>query len=1639
MLSKEQAQERLKSFHNPRETEMQVARLQKLSDKTSRIGQALIQAGPEWEKIKKEQNSLPGFRRAAQEQVGDLNSTQRQALFAALFPGTVALVEETWNLFDHLPYQTGYVRRPFRAPNQKFATAKSSWLSQFAVFTKGYQHQDVAWLAAWAAHVTGFFAPRALGYLFAAAIDKGGTTGDEVFNILVSSANGTHEIGMMGRHVVHGLLCSSRADGWEYIERMLLAAQREEGLRQSILEAIDEAHPQAFRRLLRVVVENNLSRFSAVTRACGVWFGLPFEAINQKAVNKILAQVLRYLENPADGMEAIKNGDAQDAYYAIWCLAFDDVNSALPYAVSLAHSDNVEKRFAAIHLIAQTNLQEALPELLHALDDDDLRIPARILPNLNPWEYKGELLSKSDLFERLERLLARIKHKQNNLKPLVWDWSPISLDRESVSGKMIDSLGSRPIKRLLPYLSMMKPWDRRRVAELLGNSKHKDEEALQTLLMLTGDASPDVRKKALDGLNGIALKESDLAYLENLLSRQAQDLRQGIIQLLYGLSDKKLIESLNRLINHKGEKQRLAALEILRECRQKNRLSKQAQSLAQEYKQRATLSDSETRLLDDLLSQSVEKYSLEDALGLMNPKNRTKPTPVKSRGVKHIFSAPKLITSAAIACLKSLDDLVEEHRNDLIETPRRNDKTTELLGNIRSAWFLYDRSHSQPKNYATFSLRDMADAWLQSRPDRLRDADGFDLIRAWVAVQLFRPHHAFEFSWTTAVPNKLQAYFGIASDFDLKHREVVEVMLEWLVWAHPAKHETDFILDALEDSIAKIPHSELTGVEEKYGRKSRILSQGKLMYLQVARSQREFRLQSWQKEHHARFWNLICWLNEPKPNLPGDYALLDDALLAFQSGAATRNDLFYMFLGAQNQERRFHLLSQFSGRKLHPRNSEYAKFPILQEIMDACRERILDVECRRGELPTAATTPAMSIRSVPGMRNLFRLLAALGNDGFARGYFYGQNRSGVFSHLIRNCYPLKEDTWDGFAEQARLQHIPEKRLIELAVYAPQWVDFVQHATGWAHLSDSVWWLYAHTKDRQWTVEQDIREEWHAWIAERTPLSADDLMDGAVDVVWFNRVYSDVGADRWQQLYDAALYTSGGIGHTRARLYSDAMLGNLEAGVLVERISKKRHQDSVRALGLIPLGDIKNQKNEILSRYEVMQEFLRTCKKFGSQRQASEKLAVSIGMQNLARTAGYEDPQRLEWAMEIESVSDLSLGPVTVNVDGYQFTLSIDDLGEPVFETRRNDKIIKAIPAMIKKNELVSALLERKHKLERQVSRMRLSLEQSMCRGDQFTAAELKTLFQHPMLRAMIEQLIFISPRGLGYPVKVGKALTDHKGQEILLANVERVRIAHPLDLLSGKEWHLWQHECFTRERIQPFKQVFRELYVLTDTEKAEGNLSRRYAGQQVNPRQAVALFGARGWVADPNEGVQRTFHEAGISARVGFLQGMFTPAEVEGLTLEVVVFTRRGEWDALPLEQVPPRIFSEVMRDLDLVVSVAHTGGVDPESSASSVEARAALIRETCSLLNLANVQLNEKYALIDGKLTNYNIHLGSGVVHKQPGGAICIIPVHSQHRGRLFLPFVDNDPKTAEIVSKVILLARDDQIKDPTILEQIL
>ena len=251
-------------------------------------------------------------------------------------------------------------------------------------------------------------------------------------------------------------------------------------------------------------------------------------------------------------------------------------------------------------------------------------------------------------------------------------------------------------------------------------------------------------------------------------------------------------------------------------------------------------------------------------------------------------------------------------------------------------------------------------------------------------------------------------------------------------------------------------------------------------------------------------------------------------------------------------------------------------------------------------------------------------------------------------------------------------------------------------------------------------------------------------------------------------------------------------------------------------------------------------------------------------------------------------------------------------------------------------------------------------------------------------------------------------------------------------------WHAYQQYVFNSQIRQPFKQVFRELYVKTEEELNQHH-SLRYAGNQIQPARTVGCLKSRHWVADVESGLQKIYYKENIVAQMYALADWFSPADIESPTLEWVVFSDRKTGEELKISNIPDIIFSEVMRDIDMAVSVAHAGGVDSETSHSTVEMRKAIAEFTMPLFKLTNVVFNKNHAIINGKRGNYTVHLGSGVIHQEGGPMINVLPVHSQRRGRIFLPFVDEDPKTAEVITKILFFAEDDKIKDPFILEQII
>lgn len=61
------------------------------------------------------------------------------------------------------------------------------------------------------------------------------------------------------------------------------------------------------------------------------------------------------------------------------------------------------------------------------------------------------------------------------------------------------------------------------------------------------------------------------------------------------------------------------------------------------------------------------------------------------------------------------------------------------------------------------------------------------------------------------------------------------------------------------------------------------------------------------------------------------------------------------------------------------------------------------------------------------------------------------------------------------------------------------------------------------------------------------------------------------------------------------------------------------------------------------------------------------------------------------------------------------------------------------------------------------------------------------------------------------------------------------------------------------------------------------------------------------WVVHPEDGPVKTFHDQNLGVRVTMDGGWFTPAEVDGMVLQAVLFTERGSWRPVAIAAVPPR------------------------------------------------------------------------------------------------------------------------------------
>ncbi|MFC7643893.1 DUF4132 domain-containing protein [Streptosporangium lutulentum] len=355
-----------------------------------------------------------------------------------------------------------------------------------------------------------------------------------------------------------------------------------------------------------------------------------------------------------------------------------------------------------------------------------------------------------------------------------------------------------------------------------------------------------------------------------------------------------------------------------------------------------------------------------------------------------------------------------------------------------------------------------------------------------------------------------------------------------------------------------------------------------------------------------------------------------------------------------------------------------------------------------------------------------------------------------------------------------------------------------------------------------------------------------------------------------------------------------------------------------------------------------------------------------------------------------------------------------------------DKKLKGVPAAVRREHPEE--VKRLRELAKQTARQQATLVRALeagCAGE--TAPPYRRLEGHPVTDRLIWEFE-VSP-GV-WRAELGLSVPDVP-----------VRLWHPARA-SVEEVRAWREVVQGKELRQPYKQAFREVYLLTPAEEETRDHSRRFSNHLLRYGQAKALLTDRGWTGmtlghwtgmtlghwdaagGSGECTAAKKLPGGLTVTWDFHldEGAAERDNVGPVSICVsddIRFLAGGS--PVPLADVPPLILSEALRDADLVVGVTSTG-LDPGGHgdywrsygfgalAESAKVRHDALSRLIGRTAIADrCTLTDRFLVVRGDLRTYKIHLGSANILMEPNDAyLCIVSGRDPHAG-LFLPFEED------------------------------
>lgn len=1476
---------------------------------------------------------------------------------------------------------------------------------------------------------------------------------------------------LLTSQIIRAIIISEDTEMRDLLAKLLLAAKQQEGLRQQILENIDWASKDTILYFLHLIQDNKLTRFSSVIRAMNTWTGEGYELTRPALAEKRVQLAIDVLEDESSILRYACSDDALEVNYALWGSAVRDIHATHKLVDQLMEQGRTYQKVAALHFLYSADLpiysaQVALQHL-NEREDRVLAWILRILDVLNirwrsyDWRRGGVdpeeafpagLQARKEIFRQLADIADIIGTKDKQIKDHLYpNLSVVYSSKPALSLMLRLTMACEDAWMLEELLKRWANLPTEVRTELISSTllQPKQIPAHRKLLQdALGDRSSYVREKALARLSEDRMTEHDVARICDALSSRSSNYRKQLVTLLSKQETALTTFAVDRLLKEQDDQRLQGGLSLLLSLRKEH--SELVNSFLPQLRciDREKLSGQAQLLLEQLVCLGKE-WTEENGFGLFDPKDacfQIEPPPQLSAATPKPGLLSRLFGKKTQQQSGVLSNFELRKRLDISDTEIINlFKRLEAVTRAHTDYEYEVENWDGSRRKVLFGNEVHPIAGSERHNPKLEDFPFWEeLLEACepyssdptALVCLLSKYNCFIY--------RLEPWFAtwvvsVSGDFYKSHnpyRNSHELNLQSVLRAILRKKADHKLFNGIAQIYVSLMESLGRENWSKFYDGNPVEHRNSGIFFGGHPALSNHLLDHWRDKFRDYavddddFTFMFKRLRYEMLSTGSKHQLLrfSDYLRAWKLGLIPEAVIYQQMTTAPDA---FHTMKSLTNQRDYRYMERITKdYPEVAKWRDRVIDRVISVEAKRGELATPLSACSGGIQAFEGNEHFVTLLKAMGTDDFDRGasIYIPHNRKESLSHLIKCCRPEKGTSTEEIAGMLKEAGIKDERLAQVAMYAPQWAGILEKVTGWTGLKSGVWLFHAH-------INEYFSAEKETEVAIYSPVTPLQFNDGTFDKNWFMSVYNTLGEQRFHTLYRCAKYiTSGSSQHRRSQLYTDAVLGRLDAEAMLSEIKEKRNQEKLRAWTLIPLRD----EYDALSRYEYIRLFEKESRQFGAQRRDSEKKACRAALENLAITMGCADVDRMLWRLEGQKLEHIRPLMDPKEIGGVVLSLDIASNGAASIQITKNGKQQKTLPAALKKDEWVLKLKQTVKELTEQQRRARQSLENAMITASAFHRSELENLLSNPVLGPMVSSLLWRSDGIIGLPctVKGSLFLSDVDGNH--QPADENLYIVHPHDLVEQGIWAAWQRYVFQMQLVQPFKQIFREYYPLTAEERFERTHSRRYAGHQVQPKKGAALLRGRGWTVDYMGGLQKVCYGEELIVRIYAMADWFTPSEIEPPTLEVVRFYDRKTGNLRDLDTIPPITFSEAMRDLDLMVSVAHAGGVDPEASHSTVEMRAAIAGELLQLLNIQNVELLEHHAKISGSLGRYSVHMGSGVTHMEGKGNLVILPVHSQSRGRIFLPFADEDPKTAEIMSKILLLAADKKIKDPSILEQI-